>query len=105
MRSSFIKVAPLALLLAGCGTFTNPFNGQTVTITAADVQAAAVQACNFLPTASTVASIISASPMVATAGQIAALICQAVVPTKQAGRLGAAVPTVNGVQVHGRWVR
>ena len=106
MRSSIIRVLPLlgTLLVAGCGSFTNPFNGQTVTITPADVQAAAVQACGFLPTAATVAGILTASPYLATATAVASAICAAVTPTKSASKLGAAVPMVNGVVVHGKWV-
>ncbi|MDE2106685.1 MAG: hypothetical protein KGL39_56235 [Patescibacteria group bacterium] len=92
--------------LAGCG-LTNPFTNQP--ISTADVQNAAVAACGFLPTASTVAQIISVASGGAGAGivdtveGVASAICAAVVPAK-AGRLRGA-PMVAGVTVHGKWVR
>jgi|SRR5665213_476471 len=101
---NFLRVLPIVgtLLVGGCGV-TNPFTG--VPVTAADVQAAAVAACGFLPTASTVANIIAAgNPAVATVSTIAAAICSAVVGAK-GRRLGGAVPNVNGVPVHGRFVQ
>ena len=103
MRSSILKVLPLVgtLFVAGCGT-TNPFTGSV--ITPADVQAAAVSACGFLPTVSSVAALITASPAVGTAVGIASLICAAVVPAKSSARLRAVAPTVNGVVIHGRFV-
>jgi hypothetical protein len=102
----------VATALGGCsatGQLVNPFaDGK---IDTAAVQNAAVAACGFLPTAASVASIISAAAggaggvVLTTAGQVAAAICQAVVPVRQAGKLGAALPTVNGVVVHGKFVR
>jgi len=99
----FLRVLPLVgtLLVGGCGV-TNPFTG--VPITAADVQAAAVSACGFLPTAATVANIIAAgNPTLTTATTVAQAICSAV--TAHGGRLGGAAPNVNGVAVHGRFVK
>lgn len=99
------------LALGGCsstGQLVNPFANGTLDV--ASIQNAAVAVCGFLPTASTVAGIISAASggsgglVIATVDQAAAAICQAVVPLK-AGRHGAAVPMVNGVVVHGRFVR
>lgn len=79
MRKTFIAVVGIGLTVAGCGTtFTNPFTGQPVTITAASVQQAAQAACGFLPTASTVAGILTADPAVATAEAVAGIICGAV---------------------------
>lgn len=94
-----------ALGVAGCG-LTNPFTNQPINTT--DVQNAAVAACGFLPTASTVAGIIAAASggagtaIITTVDSVAAAICAAVVPAK-AGRLRGA-PMVNGVVVHGKWV-
>jgi hypothetical protein len=101
---NFLRVLPLVgtLLVGGCGVISNPFTGAP--ITAADVQAAAVAACGFLPTAATVANIIAAgNPAVATVSTIAQAICSAV--TAKGGRLGGAAPNVNGVPVHGRFVQ
>ena len=100
----FLCILPVlgTLLVGGCG-ITNPLTGTP--ITAADVQAAAVAACGFLPTASTVANIIAAgNPSVNTVTTIAQAICSAVVGAK-GGRLGGAAPNVNGVAVHGRFVK
>jgi hypothetical protein len=99
----------LSVALGSCGT-----TGGSVTITVNDVvakvQAIAVKVCGFLPTASTVINIVSAgSPIAATAESIAQSICAAVsaVPKLGARLSGAAPPVimVNGVQVHGRFVR
>ena len=101
---NFLHVLPLVGLLAvgGCGIVKNPLTGAP--ITAADVQAAAVAACGFLPTASTVANIIAAgNPAVATVSTIAGAICAAV--TSKGARLGGVSPNVNGVTVHGRFVK
>ena len=76
MKNLTIKALLVAagLSLAACNSITNPFTNQP--ITAADVQQAAVQACGFLPTASTVASILTAgNPAVDTAASIASAIC------------------------------
>jgi uncharacterized protein YceK len=67
-----------ALALAGCNSVTTPSVTPAVVTTIADVQAIVQSACGFLPAATTIASIISANPAVATGGQIASVICQAV---------------------------
>jgi hypothetical protein len=87
----FIGTACLAL--AACGT--NPFTG--LPITAASVDAAAKQACGFLPTASTVARILTANPAVATAEEVAGIICGAVTaaPATQGARLKASGASVS----------
>jgi hypothetical protein len=101
-KTIIVGVIGSALALGGCagGIMINPFTKQP--ITAADVQAAAVAACGFLPTASTVANILSNnSGTVQSAEQIASLICGAVTP--KAGKLRG-LPMVNGVVIHGRFV-
>jgi hypothetical protein len=99
-----------SLLLGSCaGTGVTPGTIQSA-VTA--VQQAAVSACGFLPTAATVSGILATLvPGVAAIEQLIAStaqqICAAVAPVKVAGRLRAstAAPTVNGVTVHGRFVR
>jgi hypothetical protein len=89
-----------AFALAGCAT-----TGGT-TITVAQVEAAAVTACSFLPTAATVAALITANPNVATAEQLAAALCS--LASAKAGRLGATMMPSNvvipsGFVVHGKF--
>ena len=69
----FIFGAIAATTLASCAT-----TGTNTTVTTASIQSAAVAACNFLPDASTIANILTASPIAATAEGIAAIICSAV---------------------------
>lgn len=104
MKSLRFLMLASTLALAGCaGGLTNPFTGAPVT--AAQVQAAAVAACGFLPTATTVAGLLTTSAAVQSASQIAGLICSAITPVTQGGaRLGGALPTVNGVVIHGKFV-
>lgn len=98
----FLMAAPLAAMLALGGCATTPTNP-------ADfikfVQEATVNTCAFLPFATTVANIIAAgNPALQTATEIATAICAAVVPPQGlAKRRG--VPTVSGVEIHGRFVR
>jgi hypothetical protein len=72
MRRTFVAAA-FAAALTACAT-----TGTTTTITIADVQNAAVAACQFLPDATTIANILTASPVAATAESVAAIICAAV---------------------------
>ena len=96
----------LPLLLLGCGT--GSLDSQVK-----DVQAAAVKACGFLPTASSVAAILSAgNPAVTGVTAVATAICAAVTKvcaavTKvapQARGLEQECPRVNGVCVEGEFV-
>ena len=95
-----------ALALAGCNS-VSPSVTPAVTTTVADVQAIVQSACGFLPAATTIASIITANPAVATGSQIAQIICDAV--TKKAAHKGAGLPTVtvNGqvIEVKGHFVK
>jgi hypothetical protein len=92
----------LGCALGACTT-TSGIGG----ITTADVMSAAQTACNFEPSAATIAGILSANPAVATAADVAQIICAAVTaaaPAAQSGKLAAAqsvtkVITVNGHQV------
>jgi hypothetical protein len=97
----FAAPVAAAIALGGCaGTVT----ATSVATTIADVQQAAVLACGFLPTAATVASILSGgNPLVSTASAIAQAICTAV--TAKAVRRGGPAPSVGGVVIHGRFVK
>ena len=110
-----------ALALSGCAQLQTIFGGitsATPTQLVVDVEQAAVAACNFLPTAETVAGIIAVgNPALATATAIANAICAAVSPKTQIAQSllsspamrsvvkpNATVPTVAGVPVHGTFV-
>lgn len=112
MLRSIILVTALAL--GGCATSSTSTTDINSTIAA--VQSAAVTACKFLPTVSTVANLLTtgnAGGIAQTAESIAALICQAVAPaavsSKLRDKLRVTSPTsspitVNGVVIHGRFV-
>jgi hypothetical protein len=95
--------------LGGCSTTgTPPITNINSFI--AQVQSTAVAVCAFLPTAGTVAEIITlGNPLVSTVDQIVSSICTAVattvVPPLAGTRFGIAPPTVLGVVVHGRFVK
>ena len=95
----------LGLSVAGCSSTgtTSPI----VVTTISDVQSIVQSACGFLPAATTIASIITANPAVATGSQIAQVICDAV--TQKAAYRGAPAPTVtvNGqvIEIKGRFVK
>lgn len=84
MKKFIALIFASSLFLAGCNSVNTPTTPTTPTWT--DVQSAVVSACGFLPTVTTIASIVSANPAVATGGQIAALICKAVTPSKLAAK-------------------
>lgn len=72
------------VIFGGCATTSG-----TGGITVQEVQGAAVAACSFLPTAASVANLLSAAPAVATAESIAAIICAAISPATQGAKLKA----------------
>lgn len=91
--------AGFAFLLAGC---------DPADVTAAQAQAATVEACNFVPTAATIAGDISAIPASATASatDIAKAICAAVTASVnttslKAARLKVGVPSSFKVVIPG----
>jgi hypothetical protein len=89
MKQTLIAAA-FAVALASCAT-----TGTGGTVTIGDVQNAAIAACQFLPDASTIANILTASPIAATAEGIAAIICGAVTGQPAAGvKRRATAPTV-----------
>jgi len=97
----FAAPVAAALALSGCAGGVTP---ATVSATIAQVQQATVLTCSFLPTAATVAGILSGgNPLVTTAAAIAQAICTAV--TAKGARKGGPAPMVGNVVVHGRWVK
>lgn len=96
--------AAFAMSLGGCATTGNGTFDLASFI--ASVQADTNLVCAFIPTAETVANIVSTgNPIVATAGAVANAICAAVTPVKAAGKFGAVAPTVAGVAIHGRFTK
>lgn len=104
-----------ALTLSGCAALQSFFGNiasSTPTQIVQDVENIAVTTCQFLPTAATIANIISLNnPALATANSIATAICSAVVPKTPASvsirrtvDRSAAVPTVSGVPIYGQFV-
>jgi hypothetical protein len=103
-RAIYTLFAISALMLGGCAT-----TGGTTSATIVQIQQAAVVACGFLPTVSTVANILVAPTGPAgvavsmTVEAIAGAICQAV--TAKSMKKGGAAPTVYGVPIHGQFTR
>lgn len=113
MKNVAIIVALSAgLVLAGCAK--NTAGNATVGGTPAGTQPApnpskvrqiVTATCGFLPTLTSVASVISASPFVPAAGAVADAICDAVTTLPLADGPGDRKPRVNGVVIEGRFVR
>jgi hypothetical protein len=98
MRKFMLGAAMAAFIgLGGCATTSG-------TIAVASVQTAAQTACGFLPTAASVASLLTANPAVATAEAVAAIICGAVaaVPPPAAGKLRGTPTVTTTVVVNGK---
>lgn len=105
-RIMFAAATSSMLLLAGCAHnpdgSVNP--GASIGNVIAETQSIATQICRFVPTAQTVANILSAgNPALQTAGSIASAICNAVSATT--ARRGAVAPNVAGVRIAGHFVR
>lgn len=107
----FAALAGSVSLGSCAGTSVTP---ATIQSAVAQVQQAAVVACGFLPTAATVSGILTTlvpgagavDQMVISAAQQICAAVASLAPGKASARLRAAAPpTVNGVPVHGRWVR
>lgn len=71
------------------------------------VQTLTASACRFVPTAASVASILTAgNPAVVGAGAVATAICQAVTGSRPLGLVGGGIPQpeVNGIVVEGEFL-
>lgn len=98
----FLVASILALSLAACNVSASGVS---------TIQQDAVTACGFLPTVATIENLINLnSPLLASATAIVSAICKAVVikggaggPTAR-GR-GVGTPTVQGVQIFGKFVK
>lgn len=101
---NYIAGPLLAVSMSACSTLGGI---DPATITA--IQNAATSACGFLPTVSVVLALLGTNnPSLQTAQQIAAAICNAVVPPASVAARGAAprgTPTVAGVVIDGKFVR
>ncbi len=98
-------MAPLLLSIGGCATGgSSPFTQANVDAVVSQVQSVTTATCRFVPTAQTVASILSAFGVTGANAvtDVAAQICAAV--TSKSAHRGA-VPKVKGVRVRGRFVR
>jgi hypothetical protein len=90
---SLLKVGAVAIALGLAGCSLLPWHQGDVNAQVAEVQELTKKACSFLPTAQTVAAIITAGdPTVAGASAIAKAICDAVTKSAEAPQapLGAA---------------
>ena len=111
MKSYLFPLLGVTAMLGACAT--SPTGGTTIGgIDIATVQADAVAACSYLPTAATVAAIISANnPVAITAIAVATAICQAVAPgsvvaaAKKATRKASFVYIPPTLVIQGNFVR
>lgn len=104
------------LLLAGCDQTTGPSKAATdiaTTITTATstvkekaklVQDYAVNFCGYLPTIASITSIFNTS-MGSNVAVVGTAICNAVTNLPLADGPGRRVPKVNGVVIHGKFVK
>ena len=103
-KTALVCVLSAPLALGGCITASQLSDEVT------RVQQQAVQVCKFLPDVTTVSAILSsfvqgAAPVNAVATQVAAQICAAVQPRAAASRSVPANASVNGVVIHGMFVK
>ncbi len=98
----------IALGSAGCVASITPGGVPTIGLDISTIQADAVLACSYLPTASTIAAILAANnPLVLTADMVAAAICDAIGANIAASRRvsATAVHIPSGLVIHGRYVK
>ncbi len=91
--------------VAGCATTGGGVGSDTIT----QIQNAAIKACSFLPTVTTITAILGLhNPTYETVSDIASAICKAVVPAPTPNPLSRtakpAAPTVAGVPIDGQFV-
>lgn len=93
-----VAVVMLTVAVSGCGS-NSKFDEQV-----ANIQSITVKTCKYLPTAATVAAILTSGNAVVTgATTIATAICSAVSAKQQA--LIDSCPMVNGICIQGEYVR
>jgi len=107
-RKALLGIAvACAAMLGGCAGI----GGTTTPVTVQSVEDATVLACGFLPLAASVTALLPTPAAIAagTAEAIAALICKAVAPvnptTGVRHRGVAAAPSIDGVVIHGTFIR
>src|SRR4051812_28437210 len=93
MRKSVIALGVAGVLLGGCASNGRPsIEPEQITAVESQVQQTAAAVCGFIPTISTVVSILSTfsnvSPVVGIVNQVAKSICDAVAPAKMMLRRG-----------------
>lgn len=107
-RTSLVIAAALAFSLAGCAS-TGSITPTNVASTIAQVQSTARTICSFVPTANTVANLLSVIGFGGFSGvtAMAAQICNAVInnPMTEGPGGGRTVPRVAGVPIRGKFVR
>lgn len=92
----------VSIALAGCQTIA-PGAGLSLAVLISDVQSLASSACQFVPTAATIAAIVSKSNAVSSASQMAAAICAAVAPQASGPGSSKTPGYVNGVKIRGKF--
>lgn len=103
MRLIRATIVAAALTLGGCATPGGaPAPGPTVGVN--DVIALSKTICSFVPTVSTVISLITANPAWTSVSDFAVAICNAVT-SKSARRSSRGQPMVGGVVIRGRFER
>ena len=114
LKLGMVALTIASASLAGCAGTAIPIPGVSVTLEAqliADVQSATTAACSFVPTAITIANLVTAdNGIVQTADGIASAICGAVTKAPAGAvtslhRRATAPITVNGVTIHGYFVK
>ena len=123
-KTATVLMVALSSWLGGCAHFDEsgglvvtpiPITGlpQNIQDDLKYIQDGVVKACGFLPTLNTVANVLGTftggQPIVAIASQVITAMCNAITPAhsmrRHGGRYGGALPQVNGVVLHGRFVR
>jgi hypothetical protein len=101
-----------SIVTTGCGTTPDVIQTDISKIIA-QVQSITSQICKFVPTAGTIAAIVTANnPGVTTAVAIAEAICNSLAPAPAAAKFGGVINgwmvaprTVNGVVIHGHYIQ
>lgn len=101
----FAIATSFAFLLAGCQTPGDPGAGLSLAVLISDVQSLATSACQFVPTAATIAAIVSKSGRVSSAADMASAICAAIAPQASGPGSSRTPGYVHGVKVRGKFTQ